>query len=120
MLIGREVCGDEGENFRRDAIDGDERVSPLADGGQCGRSVVVELRDCIEGEPAFRKDHQCSLSATFILRDLRRTVRDAFQFLVQGEDELREREALARISVNGHLGGWWRLEFEREGGTPPH
>ena len=31
-------------------------------------------------------------------------MRDALQFLVQGEDELREREALARVSVNGHLG----------------
>ena len=55
MLIVREVCGDEGEDFRWDAIDRDERVSPLADGCQCGRSVVVELRNGVEGEPAFQR-----------------------------------------------------------------
>ena len=32
-------------------------------------------------------------------------MRDVLEFLVQGEDELGNREALARISVNGHLGG---------------
>ena len=51
-------------------------------------------------------------SAAFILRDSRRTVRDTLEFLVQGEDELGKREALARVSVNGHLGdgGGWSLK----------
>jgi len=44
-----------------------------------------------------------SLYRMVILRDLR-TACNALQFLVQGEDELRRREALARVSVNGHLG----------------
>ena len=82
----REVCGDEGENFRRDAIDGDERVSPLADSRQRGRSILVERRNCTEGELAFRREDQCSLSTIVMLRDLRRTARGALQFPVQGED----------------------------------
>jgi len=47
-----------------------------------------------------------------MLRDLRRTVRDALQFFVQSKDELRKREVLARVSVNGHLGdgGGWGLK----------
>ena len=55
-------------------------------------------------------------SAAFILRDSRRTVRDTLEFLVQGEDELGKREALARVSVNGHLGdgGGWSLKGKVE------
>jgi len=46
-----------------------------------------------------------------MLRDLRRTVRDALQFFVQSKDELGKREALARVSVNGHRdGGGWSLK----------
>ena len=112
MLIGREVCGDEGENFRRDAIDRDKWISSLADGRQRGRGIVVELRNGIRGEPVFRRGDQCSPSATFILRDLRRTMHDVLEFLVQ-DDELRRREALARISMNGHLGVTWSLELPR-------
>jgi len=54
VLLAREVCGDEGENFRWDAIDRNKRVSPLADGRQHGRSILVELRNGIEGEPVFQ------------------------------------------------------------------
>ena len=98
------MCGDEGENFQRGAIDGDERVSPLVDSRQRGRSILVELRNCTEGEPAFRGEDQCGLSTIVILRDLRQTVCGALQFPVQGEYELRKQEAPARVSMNGHLG----------------
>ena len=51
----REMSGNEGENFDRDAIDGDERVPPLADSFQRSRSIPVELRSMVEGEPVFRR-----------------------------------------------------------------
>ena len=45
-----------------------------------------------------------SLYRMVILSDLRRTACNALQFLIQGKDKLRRREALARVSVNGHPG----------------
>jgi len=38
-------------------------------------------------------------------RDLRRTIGDALQLLVQGKDELRKRETLAGVNMNIHLRG---------------
>ena len=49
-----EVGGDKGENVQRDAIGGDERVPPLANGRQGGRSILVELRNRVEGEPVWK------------------------------------------------------------------
>ena len=49
-----EVGRDNGKNFLREAVDGDERVPPLADVCQRDRSVLIELRDHIEGEPVSK------------------------------------------------------------------
>jgi hypothetical protein len=51
-----------------------------------------------------------------IVRDSRRTIGNALQLLVQGEDELRKRKVLARISVGTHLG---YDEGRKEGGALP-
>jgi hypothetical protein len=51
-----------------------------------------------------------------IIGDSRRTIGDALQLLVQGEDELRKRKVLARISVGAHLG---YDEGRKEGGASP-
>ena len=50
VLLGREMGGDERNNIQRDAIDGDERVPPLADIRQRRRNISVELRNIVEGE----------------------------------------------------------------------
>ena len=52
VLLGREVGRDEREDVQRYAVDGDEGVLPLANGRQCGRSILVELRDLVWGEAA--------------------------------------------------------------------
>ena len=48
--LGGEVGGDEGEDIQWDAVDGNEGVLPLAYGCQCGRSILVELRNRIRSE----------------------------------------------------------------------
>ena len=52
VLLGREVGRDERKDVQRYAVDGNEGVLPLANGCQCGRSVLVELRDLVWGEAA--------------------------------------------------------------------
>jgi len=44
------VGGDEGKDIRRETIDVNEGVPPLADVRQRGRDVPVELRNVVEGE----------------------------------------------------------------------
>jgi hypothetical protein len=48
--LAGEVARDEGENFLREAIDGDERVPPLAYRRQSGRSLSVNSGDRTKGE----------------------------------------------------------------------
>ena len=47
IVLGREVCRDEGKDIHWDAVDGGESVPPFADGCQCGRGVTVKLRNGI-------------------------------------------------------------------------
>ena len=49
VRLGREMVGDEREDIQRDAIDGDERVPPLADIRQRRRNISVELGNIVEG-----------------------------------------------------------------------
>jgi hypothetical protein len=49
-----EIGGDKSENVKRDAIDRDERVPPLADRRQRGRGVMVKLRNHIQSEAVPR------------------------------------------------------------------
>ena len=47
LAVRREMGGDEGEDVKRNTVDRNERVPPLADSCQCSRSVFVELRNRI-------------------------------------------------------------------------
>ena len=47
---GREMGGNKGKDFQRDAVYMDEGVLPLADSRQRGRCIPVELRNLIESE----------------------------------------------------------------------
>ena len=51
VRLAREVGGDNKKDFLREAVYGGKRIPPLADVRPHGRSVLVELRDHIEGEP---------------------------------------------------------------------
>ena len=69
ILLGRDMGGDEGKNLQRDAVYGNEGIPPLADGGQHGRCIPVELTNFAEGEaiekisvPSSHKTSQRSLS----------------------------------------------------------
>ena len=42
--------GDQGKDIRREAIDVNQGVPPLADVHQRGRNIPVELRNVVEGE----------------------------------------------------------------------
>ena len=54
VRLGGEMGGDEGKNLQRDAIYGNERVPPLADGCQRGRDIPVKLINLVEREAIER------------------------------------------------------------------
>jgi hypothetical protein len=95
--------GDEGEDVERNAIDRGQRVLPFADSRQRGRGVLVELRNRIRSE-TVPKLWLAWPPYTNEIHNVRRRIRHALQLLVQSEDELRNREAFAGVSMHVHGG----------------
>ena len=98
--------GDEGKDIQRDTVYANERVPPLADIRQCSRNVPVELRDIIECGAAGRGNQRIffqglTRSITIFL-NIQWRVRRVLQLLVQRKNELRKRQALARVSTCLH------------------
>jgi hypothetical protein len=104
LAVRREMGGDEGENVERNTVDRNKRVPPLADGCQCGRGVLIELRNRIRSETVPKLRSAWPLYTNGIC-DVRRRICHALQLFVQSEDELRNREAFAGVSMRVHGGG---------------
>lgn len=51
VLLGRKVCGDEGENIQWDTVYTNKRVPPLANIRRRYRDTLIKLRNVVEGEP---------------------------------------------------------------------
>ena len=92
--------GDEGKDFQRDAVYGNERVLPLADGRQRRRCIPVKLRNLVEGETT--EQVSALPSPVMIFRNVPWRMDCVLQFLVESEDELGEGQALSRVSSRVH------------------
>ena len=92
--------GDEGKDFQRDAVYGYERVLPLADGRQRRRCIPVKLRNLVEGETT--EQSQCTARPGDDLSQRTMGMDYVLQFLVESEDELRERQALPGVNSRVH------------------
>lgn len=102
-----EMGRDEGKDIQRDAVYVKEGVPPLPDIRQRGRDVLVELRNIVESKAAEEVSVsflKISRASPVIFRDLRRRICRMLQLLAQGEDELRKRKALSRVSMRVHRG----------------
>ena len=48
IAVGREMGRDEGKYILREAVDGNERVSPFADSRRDGCNILIQLRKPVE------------------------------------------------------------------------
>ena len=108
VLVRREKGGNERKDIKRYSIYGNEGVFPLADGGQRGRDILLKLRDLFNDE-AEEEVSSGYPKTPMITCNIPWRKFHAFQLLVQGEDELRNRQALSGIEFWVHQGseGSW-------------
>lgn len=89
--------GDVGKDFKWDTVDGNERVPPFTDSCQRGRGIEIKSRNLIKGEPTEEVGEL--FSRTSMIFHIRRRIRSTLQLLAESEDELRNGQALPRMSL---------------------
>ena len=92
-----EVGGDKGKDVRRNAVDVNEGVPPLADVCQRSRNIPIKLRNVVKGEAIEEVSVLLGVVAqglaselATIFRDVRRRIRRVLQLLIQSKSELRK------------------------------
>ena len=97
VRLGMEVDRDKGEDIKRNAVDVNEGVPPLADVCQRSRNIPVELRNVVNGEAVVEVSVSLGAIArglaselVIIFHDVRRRIRRVLQLLVQSKNELRK------------------------------